>query len=157
MVCAFDSLFLQIEPSLELLRWDWQGPMSRPVFERAFEQLLVCSDKYRVRKWLADVSRIPLVGTDEQAWLSEIWLPRFMPLQVRTVALVLPVSLHNQLVVESVLADGRRQVRADVQFFSDVHSALDWLTISADALMLQLEQEWQEAMRKPGAVRQGRC
>jgi len=131
--------------------------MSRPVFERAFEQLLVCSDKYRIRKWLADVSRIPLVGTDEQAWLSEIWLPRFMPLQVRTVALVLPVSLHNQLVVESVLADGRRQVRADVQFFSDVHSALDWLTISADALMLQLEQEWQEAMRKPGAVRQGRC
>ncbi|AHJ95856.1 hypothetical protein Hsw_0261 [Hymenobacter swuensis DY53] len=157
MVCAFESLFMQIEPSLKLLRWDWQGPMDRPAFEQAFEQLLECSSKYHVRKWLADVSRIPLVGTDEQAWLSETWLPRFVPLQVRTIALVLPVSLHNQLVVESLLTDGRRQVRADIQFFSDVPAALDWLTTSADTLVQQLEQEWQEAMRKPGAVRQGRC
>lgn len=157
MVCAFESLFLQIEPSLELLRWEWQGDITQQAFERAFEQLLVCSNKYRVRKWLADVARLPLVGTDEQAWLSETWLPRFTPLQVHTVALVLPVSLHNQLVVESVLADGRRQARADVQFFSDVPSALDWLTASADSQITQLQQEWQDAMRRPGIIRRDRC
>lgn len=155
MVCALESLFVQIEPSLELMRWDWRGPLTQAGFERAFEQLLECSHRYGIRRWLADVSRLPLVGTDEQAWLSEHWLPRFMLLGVHTVALVLPVSLHNQLVVESVLADGRRRFRAEIQFFSDVPAALDWLTASTDSLVADLEQAWQQGSAAPreGVVR----
>lgn len=145
MVHAFDSLQIQLEPTLQLLRWDWAGPMHTAGVPAAFERLLVCSRQHHVRRWLADVSNLPLVTTDEQAWLSGVWLPQFLLLPIRTLALVLPINLHNQLVVESLLADGRRRVRADVQFFSDIPAALDWLTPSA-VTAEQLENEWEQAL-----------
>ena len=145
MVQVFNSLQIQLEPTLQLLRWDWAGPMYTTGMSAAFERLLIYSRQYQVRRWLADVSNLPLVSTDEQAWLSEFWLPQFMALPIRALALVLPINLHNQLVVESLLADGRRQFRADVQFFSDIPAALDWLTPTAPVAE-QLENEWQRAL-----------
>ncbi|MBT9393125.1 hypothetical protein KLP40_08110 [Hymenobacter sp. NST-14] len=144
MVYASDSLRIQLEPTLRLLRWAWASSLPAAGIPAAFAQLLVCSRQHHVRRWLADLSSLPLVSTDEQAWLSEVWLPQFVRLPIRTLALVLPVNLHNQLVVESLLADGRRLVRADVQFFSDLPGAIDWLTPSAAAAE-GLEREWQGA------------
>ncbi|MCA8832275.1 hypothetical protein [Hymenobacter pini] len=149
MVRTFNSLLTQWAPSLRLLRWDWQGPLTDTAFQLAFNRLLVQSQQLRVTRWLADVSHVPIVGSDEQAWLSETWLPGFAELPVRTVALVLPTNLHNQLVVESILADGRRLAQAEVQFFSDVVSALDWLTGADEQAAEQVEQEWQRAVRPP--------
>ncbi|RSK49450.1 STAS/SEC14 domain-containing protein [Hymenobacter rigui] len=143
----FNSLLTQLEPSLQILRWDWHGSMTTSSFQAAFEKLLQYSRQQHVKRWLADVSHLPLVGTDEQAWLSENWLPRFAALQIREIALVLPVNLHNQLVVESVLADGRRHIRAEIQFFSDVPAALDWLTAGNDDMVEQMEQEWQHRLQ----------
>ncbi|UYZ61932.1 hypothetical protein [Hymenobacter weizhouensis] len=98
----------------------------------------------RVTGWLADIAHLPLVSIDEQAWLSDVWLPQFAGLAVRTVALILPLGLHNQLVLESVLADSRRYPCAEIQFFSDIPAALDWLTGSA-LLAEQLERQWEQA------------
>jgi hypothetical protein len=96
---------------------------------------------------LADTSTMPLVGTDEQAWLSEEWLPRARCLPLRQLALVLPGSLHNQLVVENVIHDARFYLHAQVHFFSDGHSAFDFITegwVGAAGL----DQEWR-ARRAP--------
>lgn len=147
MIHASTSLATQWAPALHLLRWDWQAPLSAAGFQAAFNRLLLQSRQLRVTRWLADVSQAPVVGFEEQAWLSETWLPAFAELPVRTVALVLPASLHNQLVVENVLADGRRLVQAEIQFFSDVVSALDWLTESDEQLAGQVEREWQRTIR----------
>ncbi|RSK30224.1 STAS/SEC14 domain-containing protein [Hymenobacter metallilatus] len=129
------------------MRWDWQGSITNSSFRAAFEHLVHYSRQQHVKRWLADVSNLPLVGIDEQGWLSEHWLPRFATLHIREVALVLPVSLHNQLVVESILADGRRHSRADIQFFSDVPAALDWLTNANETLVEHLQQEWQRRLQ----------
>ena len=145
MVRAFGALLVQQEPSLQLLRWAWAGPLHTVGLRPAFEQLLTCSRGYKVRCWLADLSGLPPVSTDEQAWLSEVWLPQFALLQVRALSLVMPVDLHNQLVVENLLHDGRRQFQADVQFFSDTAAALDWLT-SSETVAEQLEATWQQAL-----------
>lgn len=85
---------------------------------------------------------MPSVGTDEQAWLSEAWLTRFAELGVDRIAIIQPINLHNQLVLESILTDGRRYLRAEVQFFSDVPAALDWLA-SSPVQAQQLEQQWE--------------
>ncbi|GAB3300274.1 hypothetical protein [Hymenobacter tenuis] len=99
---------------------------------------------------------MPPVGIDEQAWLSEVWLAQFASLRVRHLALIQPAGLHNQLVVENLLADGCRQVRADVQFFSDSAGALDWLLPSA-LVISGVEQEWQQAQSKPGKLLPKAC
>ena len=152
MFCVFESLYLHSEPELGLLRWEWRGPLTADNLRSAFEQLLVSSQQCRTTGWLADVAHMPLVSIDEQAWLSDVWLPQFAALPVRTVALLLPISQHNQLVLESILADGRRHVRLEVQFFSDIPAALDWLTNSA-VLAGQLEHQWSQAHPGSGSGR----
>ncbi|PJJ48618.1 hypothetical protein [Hymenobacter chitinivorans] len=136
-----DSLFLHYDKGLRLLRWQWRGPIQAAQFQAAFYHLVELSEKEKVRRWLVDTTDMPVVGIDEQAWLSETWLPLFARLQVTDIAIILPTSLHNQLVVETVLADGQRYDCGEIQFFSDVTSALDWLTNSSGRGP-ELEQEW---------------
>ncbi|RPD46290.1 hypothetical protein DNI29_14910 [Hymenobacter sediminis] len=143
MFFVFDSAIAQLEPDLELLRWEWVGAANGKGFQSTFESLIECSLTHRVTQWLADISLMPLVGTDEQAWLSEAWLQHFAAVGIACLAIIEPVSLHNQLVVENVLADGRRYTRVDVQFFSEVEAALDWLA-SSDEQVQQLEEKWQQ-------------
>ncbi|SNR76301.1 MULTISPECIES: hypothetical protein [Hymenobacter] len=141
MIHIHDSLYLQVSSPLHLLRWEWHDLLSYDRFRAAFKELLVLSNNYHITNWLADLSTMPLVGTDEQAWLSDEWLPEFARLSIQHLAIIQPPTMHNQLVIESVLSDGRRCNNADVQFFSDIPSALDWLT-SSSSVATQLEQEW---------------
>ncbi|UOQ73677.1 hypothetical protein [Hymenobacter cellulosilyticus] len=138
-----DSLFLHYDKGLRLLRWQWRGPIHAAQFQAAFYHLTEISEKEKVRRWLVDTTGMPVVGIDEQAWLSDTWLPLFARLQVTDIAIILPSSLHNQLVVETVLADGQRYDCGEIQFFSDVTSALDWLTNSSGRGP-ELELEWLE-------------
>ncbi|TGE20441.1 hypothetical protein E5K00_20810 [Hymenobacter aquaticus] len=138
---ASNSLFLHHDKGLRLLRWQWKGAMHPSQFRSAFFFLIELSEKQDIRRWLVDTSDMPMVGIDEQAWLSEEWLPRFAELKVTDIAIILPASMHNQLVVETVLSDGQRYECGEIQFFSDSTSALDWLTNSSGRGE-ELEAEW---------------
>lgn len=141
MINRQDSLCFQYDDSLKLLRWQWQGSMDLGKFQDAFEQLADFSRQHRITKWLADTSDMPLVGSEEQTWLGEHWLPQFPRLGVSRIGLVLPLSLHNVLVVEHLMLDDQHYMPANVQFFSDTPAALDWLTDSSPRIQL-LENEW---------------
>jgi hypothetical protein len=145
MVFSFGSVCMQVASCGPLLRWKWAntGLRSTEQFYQSFEQVLAVSRDHHATEWLADISAMPPIGIDEQQWLSETWLTQFVVLGVKKVAVIEPGSLHNQLAIESVLADGRRYVQADVQYFPDTESALDWLTWSDTRAMEELEQEWQ--------------
>jgi hypothetical protein len=110
-------------------------------FQVAFNQLLNYAVRYGTTHMLADTSTMPPVGTREQAWLSEEWLPRARVMRLQHLALVLPDSLHNQLVVENVVHDGCFYLNAQVHFFSDAYSALDWLA-NDELVIADMEQEW---------------
>lgn len=144
MFFVFDSAVAQLEPDLGLLRWEWVGAANGKGFQTTFETLIECSMAHHVTQWLADISLMPPVGTDEQAWLSEEWLERFALAGLTRLAIIEPVGLHNQLVVENVLADGRRYVRVEVQFFSEIEAALDWLVASSEEQVHHLEQQWRQ-------------
>lgn len=144
MICNLDSLCLQFYPKLRLMRWEWRGPMSLGRFQLAFSRMLVFASQHTPNRWLIDLATMPPLGIDEQEWLSEMWLPCAQNLSLRHLAVVLPNSLHNQLVIENVIQDGRQYFNANMQFFADSTTGLDWLTGSAQ-LMLDLEREWQAA------------
>lgn len=144
MIRILDSICIQFYPRLRLLRWAWHGPMSLPRFQLALDELMVFSVQQGANRWLIDSASLPPVGLDEQEWLSGAWLPSAERLGLRHLALILPADIHNQLIVENVIGDGQRYVKANVQFFSDTPTALDWLTGSA-ALMQDLELEWHAA------------
>ncbi|WP_345116841.1 hypothetical protein [Hymenobacter algoricola] len=128
---------------MNLLRWQWRGSLDLDKFIKSFDYLAAFSQQHKVTRWLADTSDMPLVGIDEQVWLGEQWLPQFVELGVKKIGLVLPLSLHNVLVVEHLMFDAQHYTPSNVQFFSDTLAALDWLTDSAPRIGM-LEQEWQQ-------------
>ena len=146
MVGVFGSVCVQVSPHGQLLRVKWQGAASYESFQQSFEMIVAASRDHRVTQWLADISAMSPLGINEQKWLSESWLVQFAALGIHRIALIEPNSLHNQLVIESVLADGRRHTHADIQFFADVHAALDWLTMSDTGVIETLEQEWKAVL-----------
>ncbi|SNC77348.1 hypothetical protein SAMN06265337_3931 [Hymenobacter gelipurpurascens] len=146
MVGVFGSLCVQVAPQGQLLRWKWQDAASYESFQQSFELIVAASRDHSVTQWLADLSTMSPLGINEQQWLSENWLVQFAALGIHRIALIEPNSLHNQLVIESVLADGRRYTHADIQFFADVPAALDWLTMSDAGVIETLEQEWQAVL-----------
>jgi len=141
MMYTLDSLYLQLHPALNILRWEWRGALNLPLFQEAFNQLLTYSTRHGITHMLADVRSIPPLGNDEQAWLNEVWLPRTRCLHLKKMAFILPNSLHNQLVVEHFVQAARPHFNAKMQFFSDGPSALDWLTRNPRHAV-HLEQEW---------------
>jgi hypothetical protein len=143
MLHQLDSIRFQYDISTRMLRWQWHGTLDLNKFEQAFNFMLSFSRQYKVTRWLADTSDMPLVGIDEQTWLSETWLPQFVALDVIRIGLVLPLGLHNVLVVEHLMNDAQHYTPSNVQFFSDTLAALDWLTNSAPHIE-QLEREWQQ-------------
>ncbi|MDF7814498.1 hypothetical protein [Hymenobacter sp. YC55] len=144
MIRILDSLCIQFYPKLRLLRWAWHGPMSLSKFQLAFGELMIFSLQQGANRWLIDSASLPPIGPDEQAWLSDLWLPCAEHLGLRHLALVLPGDVHNQLIIESVISDGQRYVKANLQFFSDALSALDWLT-GSPTLVGDMELEWSAA------------
>jgi hypothetical protein len=144
MVYRLDSLCFQYDISMKLLRWKWRGPLDLIKFKEALDYLADFSLQHHITRWVADTSDMPLVGIDEQVWLGEEWLPRFIRLGVARIGLVLPLSLHNVLVIEHLIMDTQRYTPANMQFFSDALAALDWLTDSNPGI-LGLEQQWQQA------------
>ena len=146
MICSVhESLLLQYDPQLQLMRWQWHGPLSLLRFQMAFERLLLFSRQHKVRQWLGDVSRMPPIGNDEQAWMSQRWVAQFGRSGIRNLALMLPEDMHNQLAMEHVLDSGCCYTQVNVQFFSDFPAALDWLSNSPNDVQ-RLEQEWCPAM-----------
>jgi hypothetical protein len=146
MICVVNSLFVQVSPHSRLLRWEWRGPLEFDEFEESLQKLLVISQGYNVTQWLVDSSTMPLLGMDEQAWLSDVWLEQFLTLGVQHLAFIQPPNLHNQLIVETMLSEGQRHAKINFQFFSDIPAALDWLTRSSASLIEVLEYEWQAAL-----------
>ncbi|GGF16836.1 hypothetical protein [Hymenobacter cavernae] len=136
------------------MRWQWQGPLSLLRFQMALERLLLFSRQNKARQWLVDISKMPPLGNDEQAWLSQRWVAQFARCGIQNLALMLPDDLHNQLAMEHVLDSGRCYTQVNVQFFGDFPAALDWLSKSSDDVQ-RLEHEWfaaRLAATRPGAA-----
>lgn len=150
MLVLLNSLRLQLHAPLHLLRWEWHGPMSLGAFQTSFDQLLTYCLRHGVTHMLADTGSMPPVGSDEQAWLSEVWLPRARSLRLDYLALILPANLHNLLVIENIVYDVGFYLSARIQFFSEGFSALDWLTHASEHIGC-LEQEWQQGRNQQPA------
>ncbi|TGE19639.1 hypothetical protein [Hymenobacter elongatus] len=111
-------------------------------FRPALKHIVDLVQDCQVHHCLLDLHGLPDISIEDQVWLTINWLPRILRQYARQVALVLPAAHHyNQMVVEGLLKIGRPFITFEVQFFSDTHAALDWLTNSTEQVD-KLEQEW---------------
>ena len=150
MIHALNSVLIQYSSSPRLLRWQWHGPVTDQLVMVEFDALLRFARPRQPYYWLSDVSNMAPIGSTAQQWLNETWLPHFSRLRGTKLAIILPTNVHNQLVLENVLANPRYGGSCEIQYFSDTAAALDWLVDGDDTYLNILEEEWQRGAQAVG-------
>lgn len=145
ILAQIDSLRVQYDESLYLLRYQWRGGSQVHSFAQAMTYLADLMQTHQIMRVLVDLDGLSVLSVRELQRMNVSWFPREVVQAIRQVAVVLPTSAaYNQAVVENILTLGSHLTRFNVQFFADPGTALEWLTTSP-VHMLALTAEWQAA------------
>lgn len=151
---------LQTEPLRLVVRYNsryrllrlWRpAGMESSALVAALETLLAAVAKHRARQLLLNMQQLPPVSPETQAWLQTNWLPRLRQMGVARLAVLLPAEAYNRMVVEGLLLASAQQVLPyEVQYFSELSAALDWLM---NAELPSKEQDWLCFWQAPALIR----
>jgi hypothetical protein len=105
---------------------EWSGYANSKQFregtEKMFEKLLT----HKATKVLGNIKDMVLIGSDDQAWLHEQFLPKAIAGGFKAIALVRPVHYFNNVAIESIVFK-INQDALNVQVFNNVEDAKAWL------------------------------
>jgi hypothetical protein len=104
----------------------WKGYATSRAFREANERVLGVIAERKATKVLGDIEEFVLIGSDDQNWLTNDWIPRAMAAGLRTAALITPAFYFNRVAVESV---GQRldPEAFTLRFFESREAARAWL------------------------------
>ncbi len=105
----------------------WKGYATSAAFREGNAQVLDLIRQHHTSRLLGDIKEFVLIGAEDQAWLSQVWIPRAMTAGLRTVAMVTPIFYFNRVAVENVgqKLDPNALV---LQYFDDRDAARGWLS-----------------------------
>jgi hypothetical protein len=111
-------------------------------FRASVEQLLGLCHQRQVRHLLLNMNAMPDISVYDQVWMSTHWMPAVMKSQLERVVLVNHRRrVHNQLAIESLIAQAQPSIRCDIQYFPQPRTGLHWLSDYSDRLPALLD-EW---------------
>ncbi|GAB2772649.1 hypothetical protein HNQ93_000797 [Hymenobacter luteus] len=140
-----------------MLRFWWPEAVESFQVASLLTDVLKTVRRYQAHQLLLDLRQIPLLDAESQRWVEASWLPRLRSCSLRRLALLLPTDTYNRLVVESLLwVSAHESLPYEVQYFTELPAALDWLTNSEVATA---DADWPRRQQEPllRRVRRRRC
>jgi len=105
----------------------WKGYATSAAFREGNAQILDMIRTHHAARLLGDIREFVLIGAEDQAWLSQVWIPRAISVGLRTVAMVTPVFYFNRVAVENVEKNLGPDSLA-LQYFDNRDDARAWLS-----------------------------
>lgn len=93
-------------------------------FKLGLELVLQSIERFKSKKWLADLSRIGRGFEESNEWIAQSVVPRAMSLGLVFEALVLPMNIFALLSVQETMM---RIEGLEIRLFGDVKEATNWL------------------------------
>jgi hypothetical protein len=141
---------LQYDEPLSLLRVEWASGADMRTFRLSSEQLLTLCRQLQVRYLLLNLNALPDISVYDQVWMSTNWSPDVRQSRLERVVLVNHRRrVHNQLAIESLIAQARAHIWFDIQYFPQPGPGLHWLSDYSDRLPALLA-EW-DALHGPNS------
>lgn len=116
---------IYFDEALNAVVMQWEGYATSPQFREGTELMLNQLIQHKASKVLADIRKMVLIGSDDQQWLLDLFLPRALKFGFRSVAFLKPGSYFNQVAVENVTSKIGAQL--NIGFFDDIGEAQSWL------------------------------
>lgn len=105
---------------------EWDGYATSKEFKEGTELMLNTLIRHHAFKVLADIKDMILIGSEDQQWLVEQFLPRAIEFGFKAIAIVKPDSYFNKVAVESVSYKVDKD-KLEIVFFEDTDQAKEWL------------------------------
>ena len=154
IITNISDFSLQFDEELSLLRIEWASGNDMRTFRASAEQLLMLSQRLQVRRLLLNMNTLPDISVYDQVWLGAHWIPILAKSTLERVVLVNHRRrVHNQLAIESLLAQMLPSIRFDIQYFPQSGPGLHWLSDYSDRLPALLA-EW-DAVHGPASPGSG--
>ncbi|WP_210514485.1 hypothetical protein [Hymenobacter terricola] len=142
IITSISDFSLQYDEPLGLLRVEWASGDDMRTFRTSATELLQLSQQLGVRHLLLNMNTLPDISVYDQVWLSTDWMAAVVNSPLERVVLVNHRRrVHNQLAIESLIAQARRSIRFDIQYFPQPGPGLHWLSDYSDRLPALLA-EW---------------
>lgn len=146
-----DRLVFRYNFRLSMLRFWWPETANLDQMQPLLISVLRTIRRYQAQQLLLDMSHMPTVDEKVQKWLQNTWLPRLRHCGLRRLALLLPTSTYNMILVESMLwASVQEHLPYEVQYFTELPAALEWLT---DSEVATSSRDWPLRRREPLVLR----
>jgi hypothetical protein len=105
---------------------EWNGYATSEKFKEGTELMLNLLVKNKAAKVLADIKNMTLIGSEEQQWLENSFIPRAIDFGFKAVAMIKPDNYFNKVAVESVSYKVNKE-KLNINFFDNVVDAKKWL------------------------------
>jgi hypothetical protein len=115
------------DEKLDAVVMKWNGYSTSEQFREGTELMLNTLIQNKCSKVLADIREMILIGSEDQKWLEENFLPRAIKFGFRKIAIVKPKSYFNKVAVETVSFKVDRK-HLDISFFDSLEEGQSWIS-----------------------------
>ena len=105
---------------------NWEGYATSKQFRQGTELMLNILIHNKAAKVLADVKDMVLIGSEDQQWMNEEFIPRAIRFGMKRVAIVRPKAYFNKVAVETI-SYKVDQDKLRISFFDNTDEAREWL------------------------------
>ncbi|MGV3538542.1 MAG: STAS/SEC14 domain-containing protein [Rufibacter sp.] len=127
-------LQLEIDRLHQLLVLHWQGFVPSEEYQSGLTEAIQVSQKAGTFNWIMDMKRMKVIRQADQEWTLQTWFPQFQLLGVGKLAFVVSDDIFNQMAVSSMVAAIRPKFKAEVEYFQELASAVQWAQDARNSL-----------------------
>jgi hypothetical protein len=121
-----DTYNIYFDLNINSVVMEWDGYATSTEFKEGTELMLNTMIKHNAFKVLADIKDMILIGSEDQQWLIEQFLPRAIEFGFKAIAIIKPDSYFNKVAVESVSYKVDKD-KLEIVFFDSTDQAKEWL------------------------------
>lgn len=121
-----DTYHIYFDQDLNSVVMEWDGYATSTEFKEGTELMLTTLIKHNTFKVLADFKDMILIGSEDQQWLIEQFLPRAIAFGFKAIAIIKPDFYFNKVAVESVSYKVDKN-KLEIVFFDNTELAKECL------------------------------
>lgn len=128
---VFTTSYLNIhhEPEHCSLELEWRTYTRSEELRIGFRTGIHLAQQHRVRAWIANMTSMQTIWSEDQEWIKVEWLPRLRPLGIEFLAIVISTNALNRQAVHDIMVAGKKDghVLAETMYFSSAQDAREWV------------------------------
>jgi hypothetical protein len=124
----FEEKYLTIHHNEDVncIHMQWTGFAASEKYRYGMNTGLEKVKEKKVSRWLADMTDMGAIVSEDQKWTNEDWFPRLLGAGIKTAAVVMSKDIFNQLAVKKIGED-MTDNNYTMYFFYNLAEAKEWL------------------------------